>query len=320
MVGRQAVNPIAASAADRTTSRTSDEVQCPRCGYDLRGAVQSWRDACPLDGRCTECGLGFEWADLYTRPLHRWLFEHQWRRRPVRSALFTMIMPLGGRRISRELTLMQPIRLAPLIWLLAGLLLATLALRTGRIWYAEGLIRTRWGAWWTPATNISQDVLSWLRFEFQFFVLCLAPAFVLPLLAFRAIPTSLRRIKVRRAHLVRVWLYWLIAAASIALLLAFVQFGYVWITSDDLPYALMPSQWEFLSFTDGGMSTVIFMTVKPLWFVVMVWAFGWWWFACRNYLRLPDAGLTATLLMTIVLIASYLITFIGGEVLNWNWV
>lgn len=308
-----------ASAADRHPTPLNPSIECPRCGYDLRGAVQSWRDACPLDGRCTECGLGFNWADLFTRPLHRWLFEHQWRRRPIRSALFTMIAPLGGRRMCREITLMQPIRLAPLIWLLAGLVLATIAVRTGRIWYAEGLTGSRWGARWMPPTTSSQDVLLWLRFEFQFFALCLAPAFVLPLLAFRAIPTSLRRVKVRRVHLVRAWLYWLIAAAAVALLLAIVQFGYVWIRSDDLPELLMPSQWRFFSFTDGGVSTVIFMTVKPLWFIVMVWAFFWWWSACRCYLRLPDAGLTATLLMTVVLIASYLITFIGAEVLNWNW-
>lgn len=309
----------AAEHPERLDRHVSEDILCPRCDYNLRGTISAWRDACPLEGRCTECGLRFEWADLFTRPLHRWLFEHQWRRRPVRSAMFTVIAPLGGRRICREITLMHPIRLAPLVWLLAGLVLATLALRTGRIWYAEGLFRNRLGTGWTPANTISQDVLFWLRFELQFFLLCLAPAFVLPLLAFRAIPTSLRRIKVRRAHLVRIWLYWLIAAASIALLLAIVQLIYVVHRSDGLPDALMPSQWEFFSFTNGVIAAVIFMTVKPIWFLVMVWAYIWWWFACRNYLRLPDAGLTAVLLMTVVLISSYLIIQIGAEVLGWTW-
>lgn len=314
-----AITPTARPLEPAPSSGAERHVECPRCDYDLRGAVQSWREMCPLEGRCTECGLEFDWADLFTRPLHDWLFEHQYRRRPVRSALFTMIAPLGGRRICREVTLVQPIRLAPLIWLLVGLVLATIVVRTGRIWYAEGLIRNRWGARWTPPRNISQDVFLWLRFELQFFALCLAPAFTLPLLAFRAIPTSLQRIKVRRAHLVRIWLYWLIAAATIALMLAIVQLGFVWFRQDDLPDALMPSQWEFFSFRDGGIATVIFMTVKPLWFFVMVWAFIWWWLACREYLRLPDAALTAGLLMTVVLISSYLITLIGSEVLGWNW-
>jgi hypothetical protein len=44
----------------------SDEqaVMCPRCGYDLRGAIATWRESCPLAGRCGECGLGLAWGDL----------------------------------------------------------------------------------------------------------------------------------------------------------------------------------------------------------------------------------------------------------------
>ena len=46
----------------------SDEqaVMCPRCGYDLRGEIASWRESCPLAGRCGECGLGVAWHDLLT--------------------------------------------------------------------------------------------------------------------------------------------------------------------------------------------------------------------------------------------------------------
>lgn len=35
--------------------------RCPRCGYDQSGEVQTWRSACPLHGRCPECGLEFRW-------------------------------------------------------------------------------------------------------------------------------------------------------------------------------------------------------------------------------------------------------------------
>ncbi len=37
---------------------------CPRCGYDLTGVVTSWAESCPLEGVCSECGLGFLWHDV----------------------------------------------------------------------------------------------------------------------------------------------------------------------------------------------------------------------------------------------------------------
>ena len=38
---------------------------CPRCGYDLSGVVESWKEACPLNGVCSECGLEFRWRELF---------------------------------------------------------------------------------------------------------------------------------------------------------------------------------------------------------------------------------------------------------------
>ncbi|MFB3103994.1 MAG: hypothetical protein ACE1ZA_03615, partial [Pseudomonadales bacterium] len=48
--------------------------RCPRCGYDLRGAIGTWADQCPLHGTCAECGLQFVWAEV----LHPEKFEPQW--------------------------------------------------------------------------------------------------------------------------------------------------------------------------------------------------------------------------------------------------
>lgn len=50
---------------------------CPRCGYDLRGAIETWKRECPISGVCAECGLSFEWADLLStwRVLPRWNVE-----------------------------------------------------------------------------------------------------------------------------------------------------------------------------------------------------------------------------------------------------
>lgn len=48
--------------------------KCPRCGYDLRGAIDTWKEQCPLLGICTECGLEVKWAEV----LHPEKFEPQW--------------------------------------------------------------------------------------------------------------------------------------------------------------------------------------------------------------------------------------------------
>ena len=37
---------------------------CPRCGYDQRGVIAQWQEACPLRGVCSECGLNFGWSEL----------------------------------------------------------------------------------------------------------------------------------------------------------------------------------------------------------------------------------------------------------------
>lgn len=46
--------------------RDSNDVApaCPRCGYDLRGAIATWRETCPLQGTCAECGLAMRWAEV----------------------------------------------------------------------------------------------------------------------------------------------------------------------------------------------------------------------------------------------------------------
>jgi len=60
-----------------------DDARCPRCGYDLRGAVATWNDTCPMSGTCTECGLFFEWAELFSAvfAMPPWCVEAAQRRR-----------------------------------------------------------------------------------------------------------------------------------------------------------------------------------------------------------------------------------------------
>jgi hypothetical protein len=41
------------------------KVCCPRCGYDQRGVIATWIDSCPMQGTCSECGLNWEWGELF---------------------------------------------------------------------------------------------------------------------------------------------------------------------------------------------------------------------------------------------------------------
>src|SRR5688572_8005690 len=56
---------------------------CPRCGYDLGGAVASWREECPLRTTCPECGLGIDCRDVLNPAFARlpMFLEHAGRRR-----------------------------------------------------------------------------------------------------------------------------------------------------------------------------------------------------------------------------------------------
>lgn len=71
-------------------------VPCPRCGYDLQGATASWKESCPLAGRCGECGLGFAWRDLLTQGADapRWCVEFAQPRRVPAAVAKTMAVSL----------------------------------------------------------------------------------------------------------------------------------------------------------------------------------------------------------------------------------
>lgn len=66
-----------------------DALPCPRCGYDLSGAVDAWRDQCPLEGVCPECGGRFAWGDRFRFGACPWLFE--WHGRRLFQRLFVTI-------------------------------------------------------------------------------------------------------------------------------------------------------------------------------------------------------------------------------------
>ncbi|MBX3356716.1 MAG: hypothetical protein KF724_13560 [Phycisphaeraceae bacterium] len=84
-------------------------MRCYRCGYDLRGTVDHWQNACPLSSPCPECGLELEWRRVFTADsLPRWSFENsdgQWFR-----TLRTLIHSLRPWRFWREIRMSMPVQ------------------------------------------------------------------------------------------------------------------------------------------------------------------------------------------------------------------
>ncbi len=293
---------------ERLNRSVSDDIYCPRCGYDLRGAVHSWRESCPMEGRCAECGLDFEWSWMFRQRLHPWLFEHQWKRLHLFSAARTMLVSCRPGRLCREITLMHPVRLRPLIGLVAGLVLIIIPIRAAGLIYAmvnAGVMRG--AAWWSSRFPIGFGGI--LRLEAEEFAVYVGSVVLLSPLAFVAIPASLQRIKVRPAHVVRMWLYMLIGVATIVLVISIIQSAWHFIFAQDTPRLMRLGDWRILPFTlNEHWARLIFVdTVRPVWVIAVLWTWRWWRLACRDYLRLPDAALTATMLTIIVALASYLV-------------
>ncbi len=118
--------------------------QCPRCGYDLRGAVAAWRHACPMTGTCTECGLSFDWAEVLVPQKFepRWCVEFT--RPPQRFAwacLGTILRSALPWRFWSALNMSMPVRPVRLAAYLAVLVLPVLL--SGIVVQTAAAIRVR---------------------------------------------------------------------------------------------------------------------------------------------------------------------------------
>jgi hypothetical protein len=85
--------------------------ECPRCAYDLSGTVARWTAACDLHGTCPECGLEFPWGDILNpeRAVPRWFYEAA-RGRPPLLLLRTAARALRPRRFWSAINMALRIR------------------------------------------------------------------------------------------------------------------------------------------------------------------------------------------------------------------
>ncbi len=93
-------------------SRITRHPICPKCGYDQAGEIATWETSCPIHGTCPECGLEFEWANVFDpgRVLLPWYVEHATTNRAMyRRAPATLWMMLIPNRFWKRLTVHYPV-------------------------------------------------------------------------------------------------------------------------------------------------------------------------------------------------------------------
>ncbi|MEZ6318587.1 MAG: hypothetical protein R3B49_07525 [Phycisphaerales bacterium] len=256
-------------------------LRCARCGYDLGGLADAWRDRCPLEGTCSECGLTFAWRDVLNAKyrLVRGFFEHgrglsPWRFvRTLASAFWPWRL---WTRVGIE-SRMVPARCT--LFLLLVLMLSYALFAAG----SAGLAAWYWAPWWGSVSRVDVAVRALARpdrFLGEFGIVwpggatidvligAVTVVLIVPM-SYSLLPTTMRRAKVRRAHRVRIATY---ALAGSFFCLA------VW---------LLARAWYVGSYT-WSMYWWIGMTGRAMFCLAppLVLYSAHWWVATPRYLRL----------------------------------
>jgi hypothetical protein len=285
VVSHQASAPLAATPR-----------HCPRCDYDLAGAIAGWRDACPLRGTCSECGLDFAWRDIFDDRLSgpSWSFEHgrRWSWRRLLATASRAAAPLGmWRGIRLELAIV-PARLvlipclSLLLFHLAFILVAIVELFTDTSMIAfqpwptilvrEVIPTVAWpyseGPWFDG--RIALLWFAWVGMQWAFMPLVML-----------ILEETMRRVKVRRVHILRGACY--SAPAALAATVA---------AAATLPLLALPVRpWVGL----------LIALIPTAWLMI------WWHRFIARYLRLPQAALITAVMMGLSVFASFTFLFAG---------
>jgi hypothetical protein len=223
-------------AAARATL-TGVEPLCPRCGYDLSGLAASWRETCPLESVCSECGLEFECRDVLggELPPPRWMYEYGHvpsANRLARTCLLVVARPAW---FWRQVRLAHPIRTRRLIvlGLLMLLVMHLVAVAAAWVLLYRLFARSSWMASPTFGEVVAMEsrhfvgALVWPHSVLEassLFVLVFACA--VPL-SFLVLGDTMRHCRVRRLHLLRCFVWSLpavpIVSAPLLLLAAWSE-------------------------------------------------------------------------------------------------
>lgn len=274
-------------------TKFTEHPQCPRCGYDLGGLVSLWEEAgcCRLEGRCSECGLGFEWGLIFADSEHPWVCDVHHLKKRWRRLFKTIMMTFWPWRFWREVAMtdkVSMIRLLAIPLILFGILLGFQVLANE--WWSHQsdwlepnplvwIEVARWGfqmlgspPTWSSAWN--GDVTSIMNGVLLAIVLWCA----LMVMSFGLLPHSMRQARVAKRHLWRVAVYTYVPL---------VPYFIIWIFLDLIMYGLAKYTGSIL-FVEFWRWQMLGCSVVPVigWFI---WQLTCWTIACDRYLKLPHS-------------------------------
>lgn len=184
-------------------SAMDDEIVCPLCGYNMRGLKEA---------RCPECGSRYKWADLFdpARRGHAFLYEYHDRSR-IGSFVKTLFAGLRPVRFWRSIHPVLPLRVGRLRWYLFYLLsFISASFVFGQV--AIDLANMRSRPWWRPPGNplapwawTGGDWMTMLSMNSH--LINAVVWFVVTFAAMLIFQVTMRRKKIRTAHLLRCMAY-----------------------------------------------------------------------------------------------------------------
>jgi hypothetical protein len=308
---------------------------CPRCGYDQSGAIAAWErsepPACPLEGVCSECGLEFAWRDVLNPRFHDLArFFERARNRLVAAFFTTWLRALRPRRFWSWIRMEHPTRAGRMalvvaigVALVAAIAAAFVAAITpwlelmARFLPPRYYQTTGWSDIFWNSRLVGGDLYFTKRGNGDpapWVVIAVGAALCMPL-AFVLLPVTLRRARVRRGHIVRVWAYGLIwlplVLAAPALVFALVPMG-----------VMLDVRLHGAGYWCRGLGVWLYrFSSLPGLACAAAWIFLWWKAAAGRYMRLPRPALIAgaMLLLTILLVVGVLTVIPGGAMwLVWD--
>jgi hypothetical protein len=294
---------------------------CPRCGYDQSGAVAAWVESCPLEGVCSECGLGFAWVDVLRpdRNIVRGLYEHapgfnvRWATitwwRALRPWSFWRWVPITVTPVVSQL-IAWPMLVMAVLW--AGASLVNNA--------AYGLFRWKSGSapwttaadhwyslasdWFMPAAMWTRNYWAWDPLQWGTplgGVLAMTLAWPLTMII---LSDSMKRAKVKRAHVLRAASYslaWLALVPLIRVLDGLVRM-----------VALTPVSGPSGTLTAWMPSWIMFRWWWAPVALSALWVALWWWMALTRGFRIEKAGVVWVLLMIVSVLAGLVVLSLAG--------
>lgn len=268
--------------------------ECPRCGYDLSGSIAAWpEDRCPMQSRCSECGLDVAWAELLGRDAGaKVLFElarshrlQAWRRtsllclRP--NQLWSAVKMHQAVSFSRLLAIV--FTLVPLLWIVIVL---PLSINHWRLFAS-------WGAGPDPLRLVCPwyDAAGRTRLMIPLPPIALGVGlFLLMPLTFCLLPQTLRRERVLPRHVGRIGLYSLVGVPIV--LIGPISAWFLLAAGID---SALGRSWLGAAF--GGYFEVRPALACVTGAIALAWLACFWHAAVSQYLRLHRPALVVGVLM-----------------------